>query len=286
MSHRIATYAILSLLPLSSLADGSPWLPIPHSGTVNLSYVFQTADEFYRAAQKSSTPAGGQDIDQHTLWLNVNYGLSEEVALDLKMGYAKSEYVVDPPRSFDESLNGLSDSSIGLTWRLVDEDISEIGLPSVAVRAAWIVAGDYETGSIHSIGDGANGVEGSLIVGKIFAERVALSGELGYRQRSQDVPNDVFFNLGAYFIVTPKLTGSLEYKLNNAVSGLDIGAPGFSPARFPELKEESEIIGVGVSYNATNTLNLGLNLATVIDGRNTNDTNAIGLSVAYAFDLY
>jgi hypothetical protein len=107
--RRVATCAILSLLPLSSFADGSPWLPIPESGTASFSYVFQTADEFYRADQKKSTPAGGTDIDQHTLWANLNYGLSEDVAVDLRMGYANSEYVVDPPRSFEDSLSGITD---------------------------------------------------------------------------------------------------------------------------------------------------------------------------------
>jgi len=289
--HRFTIYAILSFLPLSSLAAGSPWLPIPEAGTVSLSYVFQTADEFYRADQKGPTPGGGEDLDQHTLWLSLNYGLTENFALDFRTGYAKSEFVLAGP-TIDDSFNGLADSTIGLTWRIVDEDISEHGLPSIALRVAAIIAGDYDTGYINSIGDGGDGGEVSLIVGKIFADKVALSGELGYRDRDSGIPEEVFFNLNAYYLFNSKLTASFEYQWNDATSGLDIGQPGFAPdpsrpvRRFPELEEDYQTVGLGISYNVTNTLNLGLNLATVIDGRNTNDTDAIGITIGYAFDLY
>ena len=34
------------------------------------------------------------------------------------------------------------------------------------------------------------------------------------------------------------VTLSVDYRLVNATSGIDIGGPGFSPSRFPELQEE------------------------------------------------
>lgn len=283
--HRFATYAILSVLPLYSFADGSPWLPIPESGTASLSYVFQTADEFYKADKNGPTPGGGEDLDQHTLWLNMNYGLSENLALDFRTGYAKSDFVLAGPTT-DDSFNGLTDSTLGLTWRVVDEDISEHNLPSVAFRLAAIIAGDYETGHINSIGDGGSGAEASVIVGKIFADKVALSGELGYRDRENSIPEEVFFNLSAYYLFNSKLTASFEFKWNDATSGLDIGEPGFSPSKFPELEEDFQVVGLGLSYNVMNSVNLGLNLATVVDGRNTSKSNAIGLTIGYPFDLY
>lgn len=284
--YRVATYAIFSLFSFSCLADGSPWLPIPESGTVSLSYVFQTADEFYRADNKVPTPGGGEDLEQQTIWLGLNYGLDENLALDIKTGYAKSQFVTGPGiPTTDESFENMTDTTVGVTWRFVDEDISEYGLPSMAIRAASIVAANYDTGYINSIGDGGSGAETSLIVGKIFADTVAVSGEIGYRFRTHNIPNESFFNLRAYYLLGA-LTASLEYQWNNAVSGLDIGGPGFTPSKFPLLEEDFQVVGLGVSYNVTNTINLGLNLATVIEGRNTNATEAIGISVGYTFDHY
>ena len=56
--------------------------------------------------------------------------------------------------------DGMTDMTIGLTWRVIDEDISEAGAPSVAVRVAGIIAGDYDTGMPWSVGDGGDGFDG------------------------------------------------------------------------------------------------------------------------------
>jgi hypothetical protein len=284
--HRL-TAAAFSLLPLSCLADGSAWLPEPETGTVSLSYVFQTSDEFYRADRKVSTPGGGEAIVQHTDWLNLNYALEDDLAFDLQVGYAMSEFMTGPGiPTTDESFSGLADVNLGLTWRIVDELISEYNLPSIALRVGAILAGHYETGYINSLGDGGSGKEASLIVGKVFADKIALSGEFGYRQRNHNIPDDAFINLSASYFFNSKLSASLEYKWNDARSGLDIGGPGFSPAKFPELEEDYQAVGLGLFYTVTDELNLGLVLATVVDGRNTNDTDAIGLTMGYAFETF
>ena len=74
-----------------------------------------------------------------------------------------------------------------------------------------VAAGAYETGYINSLGDGAHGVEASVIVGK-FWNRFGFSTEFGDRHRGSteineqaiggtsgdvDVPSDVFYNLSA-----------------------------------------------------------------------------------------
>jgi hypothetical protein len=283
---RFATYAICSLFPLSCLAEGSPWLPEPETGNVNTSYVFQTSDEFYRAAEKKPTPGGGEDLSQHTLWLSVNYGLTDDFAIDFRTGYSKSEFITGPGiPTIDDSFTGIADSTIGFTWRFVDEDVSEKFTPSAAIRIAGIVAGDYDTGYINSIGDGGSGFETSLILGRMFGENFALSGEMGYRKRNNDIPDETFYNVTAYYVFSA-LTTSLEYKQVNALSGLDIGGPGFMPSKFPQLDEDYQLFGLGFSYSVTESLNVGLNLATVISGRNTNDSDALGITVGYSFDTY
>ena len=78
--------AVVCMAPRTAYGDGTVWLPDPATGYVNVSYVFQTADEFYRVEQKRPTPAGGEDLSQGTLWLNVNYAMSDSVALDAQAG--------------------------------------------------------------------------------------------------------------------------------------------------------------------------------------------------------
>ena len=77
--------------------------------------------------------------------------------------------------------------SIGLTWRFADEDTSDTGLPSVAVRVGIIRAGDYDVGTPTAIGDGGDGFEASLLVGKAMGP-IAVSAEFGIKSLNNDIP--------------------------------------------------------------------------------------------------
>lgn len=277
-----ALAAAVCLAPRAAYGDGSAWLAEPGTGFVNVSYVYQTADEFYRAQHKRPTPAGGEDLSQGTVWLNVDYAMTDSLAVDVQVGWAQSDFVVlFPGPAPEDGYSGLVDTTVGLTWRVVDEAISDA--PSVAFRIGGIVAGDYDTGYINSLGDGGNGYEASVIVGKFLGDRFGLSGELGYRARDNDVPSAVYANLSALWLLDERFTVGLDYQYVNSESSLDIGAPGFSPARFPELEEDSQSVGVRLFWNVGN---VGLNLfhARVVDGRNTAANGITGATVSYFFD--
>ena len=286
MNRLLTVCAALFLwLPLpSAFAQGSAWLPDPQTGYASLSYVHQTADKYYRAGAKRPTPADGEDLSQNTLWLNMNYAVADSWALDMRAGWAKSNFTTGPgiPASQD-SFDGLIDMNLGVTWRIVDEARGD--LPSIALRGGVIIAGDYETGNINSLGDGGDGYEISAIVGRFLNDRFSLSAEVGYRDRNEGIPSNLFVNVSSLFLVTQNLALGLEYAVVDAESGLDIGGPGFSPPRFPELEEDSEIATARIFYNFGN---FGVNLfyGAVVDGRNTPDSNVVGATVSYLFDTF
>ena len=184
MQH--SSVSMLSVLALAGLAvilstpparAGSPWLPAPGAGNVSLSYTYQTADEYYRKTSPTSsveTVPLPDDLQQHTVLVDVEYGLFESVALDVRLGYAES-YFQKHGTLREKSPGGLGDVNFGVTYRLLDETIVENELlPSLALRAGAIIAGDYDTGSINSLGDGGEGFEISGLAGKFFADRFAL----------------------------------------------------------------------------------------------------------------
>lgn len=268
----------------AAFAEGSAWLPEPQTGYVSLSYVYQTADEFYRAASKRPTPGGGEDLSQGTAWLSFSYAFSDSLAMDFQAGVAKSDFVTGPGiPTPNDSFKGLADTTVGLTWRIVDETVSE--LPSIALRAAGIIAGNYETGYINSLGDGGDGFEVSAIVGKFLTDRISMSAEVGYRDRNSDIPANYYANLSGLFLVNEQLALGLGYNVVNASSGLDIGDPGFSPDRFPELEEDTESAMVRLFYNFGS---FGVNLfyGKVFDGRNTAASDIAGATISYAFDTF
>ena len=287
MSATIAAFwGACCLYPSAALAaDGSAWLSEPGSGYLSLSYVAQTADEFYEGSRKVRTPGDGEDLEQGTLWLVANYALADSWAVDLQAGWAKSDFITGPGiPTTNDSFDGLTDLGIGVTWRVVDELVT--GWPSVALRAGAIIAGDYETGHINSLGDGGDGFEVSVIVGKFVSDRVGLSGEFGYRNRDEGVPENYFTNLSGIWLVNSRLSFGIDYQRVDTESSLDIGGPGFTPPRFPEVEEERSMLGGRVFYSFTDRLSGVLFYSAVLDGRNTPDSNAYGATLSYSFSRY
>jgi hypothetical protein len=233
------------------------------------------------------------------MWFAANYAVNDFVALDIQSAFASS-FVKGGvgPSGGQESYSGLYDSNIALTFRLVDELISNA--PIVAVRVGGILAGAYDTGYINSLGDGGHGVETSLIVGK-FGNAAGFSAELGFRVRGStdvntqavggamaagetvDIPNDMFVNLGLFIPAGSAVTFGVDYRMVNAMSGIDIGGMGFSPSRFPGLEEDAHIVGGRLLANVTDTVNLNVFFGQVVAGNNTAASRIFGAGIGFGF---
>ena len=276
----VAAVALAFSYGSSAFASGSAWLPAPGQGSVTLSYVWQNADEFYKGSVKGDTPAG-EDLTQHTVWVNGKYGICDSVAVDFQAGWARGSFITgDMIPAKEEEENGLADINLGVTWRIVDEVVSSG--PSIALRLGGTKAGSYDTGYINSIGDGADGFEVSGIIGKYITDRIALSGEVGYRYRN-DIPNNMFLNLSGGILLMDRLGVSVNYGFTNAESGLDVGGPGFAPDRFPETEEDIHVLGPALSLALSEQLSLGASYGRVIDGRNTAASDIFSVSLGYSF---
>ncbi|MCZ0941646.1 MAG: hypothetical protein OXJ53_01160 [Gammaproteobacteria bacterium] len=273
---------LVFFLSVSAWAEGSPWLPVSKSGSLNLSYVSESSKKFYRGKVRGDLPF--MKIEQETFHLSADYGLTDSLAIDLEVGVADvSGKAPSPPGPPDK--DGTTDVNFGLTWRVLDEDIN-LGAPSIALRVGATIAGNYGTGVPTSIGDEASGIEASLIVGKILGGRFALSGEIGHRTRNNKVPDETFLNAATFLMATPRLILNAQYQNIMAGGSLDIGGPGFNPGRFPETTEDIERIGFGATFNVNSRLGLGLNWFMVIDGRNTADFDTVAATISYTFDTY
>ena len=276
---------VLCLSPRTVFADASAWLPEPGTGHLSLSYVSQSAEEFYRGAEKRPLPGPGQeDLSQTTVWLAGTYGFNDSFALDVQTGWAKSQFMTGPGiPTPSESFSGMVDGKIGLTWRISDEVISDF--PSVALRAGVIRAGDYETGFINSLGDGGDGYEASLVVGKFVGDQLGLSAEIGLRRRSDDIPDERFANVSGIWFLNESLTLGIEYRVVNSTSGLQIGGPGFAPDRFPETEEDTQTVAARLYYTVNENFSLNLFAGSVIDGRNAAASSIFGAAASYSFDF-
>ncbi len=265
----------LALAAPAALA-ATPWLPAPGALHGSVSYVHQSAEEFFLGDEETDLP---DDLELNSLVVDLFYGLRDDLMFYAQLGAAESTF--DPAGENDR---GVSDTRLGVAWRLLDEFASpDIRLYSVTVRGAAIVEGNYETGRIDAIGDGGSGFEFSVSGGHLPIPSLALSAELGYRTRRDDVPEDVFINLDAGWVLAPRLSLALNYQFNDSDGELDIGGPGFTPARFPQVEEDRSQLTGSVSWAASRRLSVRFFLGEVLDGRNTPKSELYGLSLGSYF---
>ncbi len=273
----LLAWAVLVIASTSpAFGETSPWLPAPGGGSFTVSVVSQSATEFWRSETKGPTPGGGQTLAQKTVWVNGTYGLSDSVALDFQAGGASSSF---PMR---DSVSGLQDVRAGVVWRAVDEVV--IRSATVAFRVGAVVAGRYETGYINALGDGGSGVEMLALVGKFLSDWFAVSSEVGYRYRNSNIPANAFLRLGGGLVLGPGIGLSVSCRIDDSLTGLEIGGLGFSTARFPELQEDLHLLGGSVSVPLGNQVSVGAFYGKVVRGRNKAASKVVNGSVTFSFN--
>ena len=281
MTLRTAFLAALTALAMPALpafAAEAPWLPSPGSNSLAFSFTNQKADTFRAGDMLGQLPA---TLKQDTFKLNYSYGIADSLALDIETGYAKSKFIVVPGLAPNGGESGVTDSRIGLRFRVLD-DQADAPL-TITLGAAAILKGSYNTGSLPAIGDGANALEISASAGKAITSNFNIYGTLGYRDRKAPVPKESFYAVGLNFNPTSQLSFSLKHEEVRSKGSLDIGGPGFSPARFPEVKEDYGFTSVGASLRFSRNLGVGLQFGEKKGKRNTAESKVYGLSLNTSF---
>lgn len=281
MHYRCLLAAALAL-PLSALAEGdSPWLPIPGDVSISLNQTEQSGKNAYIGSTElpitAITGGAASKFTRSTTRLRLGWGISDAVAADLSLGYGKVK------AGAADNDKGQTDSIIGLNWRVLDEFESP-ELPTLTLRAAAILKGSYKGDRLAALGNDANGFELAVLLGKQITSSFALWAEAGVQNRSDNVPDATYYGLNGRLGVAPGWSLSVGASRSQYGGNLDIGGPGFSPARFQQVKAERTLVKAGVGWAFAGNQGLALNLAKVTSGRNTvKDDSIVGLSYTYAF---
>ena len=277
----LLTIAAVSL-PVCALAEGdSPWLPIPGQFTLSAGHTEQSGKSAYIGGTEVPltmvTMGGASQYKRSTTNFRIGYGIGDALALDATIGYGNVKV------GAADSSSGLTDSVVGLNYRVLDE-FEKPGLPSLTLRAAAIIAGNYEGARLAAIGNGKSGLELAVILGKQITPAFALWGEIGIQDRSGEIPTARFLELNGRYRFAPGWSATIGYTDKKYGGGLDIGGPGFSPARFQEVRAERTLAKLSIGYAIAGNQGISLNFASLVSGRNTvKDDQIIGLSYSYAF---
>ncbi len=281
ISRFVCFAAISAVLALPALLRAqSPWLLPAGEGSLSTGASFSAFDKFFVGTTEMTLPA---DIKQRSLYATFEYGIAPRWALDLSLGHTETKF--DPPGA-NFRRGGIDDTHFGLSYALLEESGDT---PAVAVRLGAIIKGGYSVlNSLPPInpGDGANGFEVSLLAGKTLAEGFSVYGELGYRNRSDNVPDDFDFVAGLGKRIGD-VNLNIAYRRTAGQTGGDIGGPGFgSTFGFQQVKEVSQSFEGGVSYTDSGGRSYSFLVAKKFGSlRNTGKATiySIGISVPFRF---
>ena len=273
----------LALTPvLASAQSASPWLPIPGAGSVSISDVSQSGDTAYvmggtEAPISAITSGAASKFKRESIGLKFNYGLSDTLAIDASLAHSKAKV------GAADTSSGLGDTTVGLSWRVLDE-FERRGAPTVTLRIAGIINGNYDGARLAAIGKDANGYELSLLIGKQFTSTLSAWGGYTFEDRSSGVPTANAFDVNLGYSPLSALTLSLGYSSKKYGGSLDIAGPGFSPARFQQVREQRDTVRVGASYAFAGNQALAVSFGKLVNGKNTvRDDSIIGIGYTIGF---
>jgi hypothetical protein len=277
LTLKIGGFVALACASPALANEASPYTPVEGGGEVEVSWTRQSADSFNPGSAKAPLPV---DLSQTSIAIDASYGLTDKLALDFRVGYAKSKFTVDPVLAPQGGLDGLTDIMIGARYKIIDE--VDGGPFTATLGVAAIIDGGYRTGAITSVGDGGTGGQVALAFGKQLGP-LSYSSNIGYRTRGNNVPDEIFggTQLGLAFADRFSIFGGLSF--TDSTGGIEIGGPGFSPARFPEVEEDYKLWNVGGAVSFTDSLSLNASYGQKFDGRNTARSDFFRVGLGYSF---
>ena len=267
--------AVLSAVAVNSWA-ASPWLPGAGKLTVIETYSNDTFTHYYPGSLRGTLPA---PYDQFTFTTDIEYGLRNNLTLDVQTGHTKTFFR-------GNSLGGVSDSLVGLRLRVHQGEHWVL-----ALRGAAVIKGTYDLTRISNFspGEKASGGLGSALLGISLPHHFFAFSETGYRVRTNPVPQDFFGNVGGGFNIKG-LTFTSDYQTSRSINGVDIvgTAPKFSPpyfvaAQFPATKKIFGAVDSGILFTHKSGLLLGFSASTILHGRNVGKKQVFAFSVGYTF---
>lgn len=281
LSAIVLTTLSIGFTGRANAEGGSPWLPIPGQFSLSIGDSEQSGKSAYIGKTNlpisAITGGGATKYKRTTTGLRLDYGISDALSFDAGLNYSSVKV------GAADSDSGIGDTTLGLNYRLLDE-FERPGFPTLTFRGAAILKGNYDGARLASIGKDANGFEFAALIGKQIGDSFSVWGELGIQNRSASIPRATFFEVGARLRLVPGLSASIGYTDKKYGGSLDIGGPGFSPAKFQQVREERSTVKFGAAYAIAGNQTIALNFAKLVSGRNTvKDDSNLGISYTIGF---
>lgn len=234
---------------------------------VALSYTKENFDEFYLGEKKTPISIRGLDkIITQSVNLYAAYGLTDRIDIVVNIPYisSKSRRLLENQKVSEENLQN---GALVIEWKAFQRDGSTGAFSLTGALGLSTPLSNYRTNLIYGIGNQSSHINPSLLLQYKFENGLFLNGQGGYSFRTNKVPDAALLAAKIGFAATRFY---IDGWINNqtSTSGIDIGGPGFTPARFPETKVNSTNMGTSVYVPVVRLAGITLGAGTRLGGRN------------------
>ena len=256
----------------------SPWIAEKGQILVSSVFNFDNFDDFWMADRNVDFSDG--PVHQYTESLGVEAGVYDNLSLDLMLGWSWAQ-------SGEYTDDGLDDIRYGASYRFVNEFQSDQAwMPTITGRLGGISQGSYLANGPIEAGDGASGVEASLLYGKVFGSSgFGVTGSVKGQWLTEQVPSRFINYLGVFQTFANQWTVNAGWRYQHSATGYDIGGTGFSPDQFHKTKDIYHNAELGLAYTDHGGRTYDLTFARTLHGRNTREKFDVIFLVEVPFEL-
>jgi hypothetical protein len=280
-------------------ASFGEWANVPDHGQLITRLTYQESEAYYFWADntrfKSDYRLRGEHygIDINQGYLSLQYGLNENWAADLSIGYTTVG-----SRSFSAgkvlSTTGLMDVGFGLRYQLFKENENDCPwIPTLAFRAGAAMPGSFDDNVPFAPGTRSTAIEPELIARKHFGWTGLGAYADGLFRWNHTSANDCYIVAVGLFQQIKSWELQAGYRHLGSINGDSIqytpDAPGSSTGTivYPRsLRENQDSFEAGFNYQSGwHKLKIGFQTRSVFDGSNTDKKFWLGGFVEMPFSL-
>jgi hypothetical protein len=285
----LAGLALASSLPASENAPHAPfaqWANLPEARQFVVGMFYDESESYHIWAPKTqydvTVHSGGEryGIDINQGWLTGQYGITEQWAVDLSVGYTTVGWRKFSEDSGAESTSGLMDTAFGVRYQVWNE--SQGGspwTPTLTFRVGALLPGTYSQHFPFAPGVRSAAVEPEMLVRKHFGwTGLGAYGDALFRW-NRTTANDQYILAVGLFQQIKGWEIQAGYRHLGSVSGSDIVYDPNNPSALTEddnypvgVRENNDAIEAGFSYTTSKRhWQYGFYSRTVLDGSNSDN---------------
>lgn len=286
---------ILFAAVLSSAAVGLAQSPVSGfmsakgKGAIAISYSSEKYNEVYLVPSKVDAVPVFNDVVNTAINLYATYGITDKLEAVLSLPYIQSkgngQDAFLAANGFENKRSGVQDVSAFVKYKVFSNRMTESTLDLLLSAGVQTPVGSYNADeglqSIIAIGNKSTKGTGLAIAQIKLDKGLFLTGQVGYRVATNQVPNAIISEIKAGYAAS-KIYLDVWASFQNSSKGTDILQPGFN-GFFPATQVNYSRVGGNIYAPIYKGFGANLGFNAYVSGRNLGKSTGYSASLVYNY---